>query len=438
MPDDLKSVLIAVRGDLATAAARIEAGLAETPEAQPEPGPAPAPEPEPRPEPVPEPVPVPQPEPAPAPAPDPVPAPVPGTGPVLQTAAEIQNALGLARGGDTIRIAGDLGALVLRGGQYASTVRIVAVGQTRAEYVQVAGSTANLDIEGVTAYPTVFPLVNPYRPLFEAAATTMGVRFVDCIGMGHQTGRQYHGWSLAEWQARKVFGINLLGASSEAIGCELYGVGFGILQKGLNTRAAWNRVIGCSTDFYRVLGDGAVHEFNDSGDSFNIDASHDDGFQGWGPNGVLRRVIVRGYRHVDWLDSGRARLLSGWSQGIGLFDGMYEDWLIEDAQVATDHYHGLTVAGATRFTARNVHLFTQTGANAQYPQLKVGAAKASRGGALSSQISVTGCIVPRLVLGGMSDTPVQFGNIVNQPRDEAAYSALLAGVKAGRKRPLAA
>lgn len=427
MTDDLKPVLAALRGDLTAALGRIDAALAEPAEQAPAP---PAEEPEP--------VPAPEPEPAPAPEPTPVPAPVPSTGPVLTTLAEIQNALGLCRGGETIAVAGDLGALVLRGGAYAAPVCIHAVGPARAEYVQVAGSTANLDIEGVTAYPASFPLANPYRPLFEAAATTRRVRFVDCVGMGHQTGRQYHGWSLAEWQARKVFGINLLGAASEAIGCELYGVGFGILQKGLDTRAAWNRVIGCSTDFYRVLGDGAVHEFNDSGDSFNIDASHDDGFQGWGPNGVLRRVTVRGYRHVDWLDSGRARLLSGWSQGMGLFDGMYEDWLIEDTQVATDHYHGLTVAGATRFTARRVHLMTQTNANKQYPQLKVGAAKASRGGALSSQISVTDCIVPRLVLGGMSDAPVQYGNIVGQPRDEAAYAALLAGVKAGRKRPLAA
>ena len=33
-------------------------------------------------------------------------------------------------------------------------------------------------------------------------------------------------------------------------------------------------------------------------------------------------------------------------QGIGCFDGFYEDWIIENNIIITDHWHGITLVGA--------------------------------------------------------------------------------------------
>ena len=35
-------------------------------------------------------------------------------------------------------------------------------------------------------------------------------------------------------------------------------------------------------------------------------------------------------------------------QGIALFDGIYEDWVIRDNTVIVDHWHGITIMGARR------------------------------------------------------------------------------------------
>ena len=33
-------------------------------------------------------------------------------------------------------------------------------------------------------------------------------------------------------------------------------------------------------------------------------------------------------------------------QGIGCFDGMFVDWIIENNVIIVDHYHGITLGGA--------------------------------------------------------------------------------------------
>jgi len=83
---------------------------------------------------------------------------------------------------------------------------------------------------------------------------------------------------------------------------------------------------------------------------YDVNANHDDGFQSWsrGPAGVgtgeVVGIVLRGNTIVNYEDAAQPH--RGALQGIGCFDGMFVDWIIENNVIIVDHYHGITLAGA--------------------------------------------------------------------------------------------
>ena len=88
-----------------------------------------------------------------------------------------------------------------------------------------------------------------------------------------------------------------------------------------------------------------------------MNANHDDGFQSWslGDNGVgtgvVYGMVLRGNTIINYEDKNQP--FRGTLQGIGCFDGMFEDWRIENNVIITDHWHGITLSGATNCTIIN-------------------------------------------------------------------------------------
>ncbi len=80
------------------------------------------------------------------------------------------------------------------------------------------------------------------------------------------------------------------------------------------------------------------------------DGNHDDGFQSWsvGPGGVgtgeVRDVVLRGNVILNNEDPDHP--LHATLQGIGCFDGLFVDWVVENNVVITDHWHGISLYGA--------------------------------------------------------------------------------------------
>ncbi len=411
--------LSAISAALKSIAAAIDASLV-----QPEPEPV---EPETPVEPDPvvpvEPAPV---EPTPA---DPAPVePVPAG--VLTTQAEIIAALKAARGGEAIHFAGDYPAgLTLKGIKCPSRVTLVARG-ARADFIDLIGCE-NIYVHGLTCYPTVFPLVDKYRPMFRTRLGSLNCGFIDCRAMGHASGRDYYNWTLAEWQERKVFALMAQSPFTEVVGFKAYGVGFGVAIAADDCILRNSAVFGFSTDGIRCLGDRMQDIGNTTADSFNIDPGHDDGRQSWEDDAdmVLSGVVLHGYTHVDWLYD-RPRIFAGISQGSGNFDGMYDGWDVADCTILTDHYHGMTFAGLTNSTIERVHCMTQNNTYPGYPAIRIDPAKATRGGFPSHHVTIRDCIAPRLFLNDDPATRIESGNVIGQPRNEALYQATLERVRA--------
>jgi parallel beta-helix repeat protein len=96
----------------------------------------------------------------------------------------------------------------------------------------------------------------------------------------------------------------------------------------------------------RGLGDYGLFEYNLVANAIKVDGNHDDGFQSLARDGnPVVGVVLRGNQFYTNYNHPNEALLSTF-QGIGCFDGFYENWRIENNLVVVSHYHGISLYGA--------------------------------------------------------------------------------------------
>jgi hypothetical protein len=160
------------------------------------------------------------------------------------------------------------------------------------------------------------------------------------------------GWSAEDWVAHACSGIEVAGDHDTVRDNHLLNVRFGISVSGAHARIQGNTIENFSGDGMRGLADFGIFENNVVKNCYAVDDNHDDGFQSWtrGPGGVgtgvVRGIVLRGNRILNYEDPNQPH--RGTLQGIGCFDGFFEDWVIENNEVLVDHWHGITLGGARR------------------------------------------------------------------------------------------
>ncbi|MDX9719337.1 MAG: right-handed parallel beta-helix repeat-containing protein [Myxococcota bacterium] len=166
-------------------------------------------------------------------------------------------------------------------------------------------------------------------------------------------------WSAADWDTRACNGISVSGDDVTVRENVLRNVNFGISVSGKRALVLGNTVENFSGDGLRGLGDDGVFESNLIRNCYDVNENHDDGFQSWSVgedgvgSGVVRGIVLRGNTIINYSDPQQP--LRGTLQGIGCFDGFFEDWVIENNVIVVDHWHGITLMGA-----RNVRVFNNT------------------------------------------------------------------------------
>jgi hypothetical protein len=162
------------------------------------------------------------------------------------------------------------------------------------------------------------------------------------------------GWSENDWLARSISGISCSGAHCTIADNTLRNVRFGIVlgRDARDSVVSRNLVQDFMSDGLRGLADHCVFEGNTVKNCYKIDDNHDDGFQSWSGGeggvkvggGVVKGVILRGNTFISYTDP--AQPFKSAMQGIGCFDGMFEDWIVENNLVVTDMWHGIAFYGA--------------------------------------------------------------------------------------------
>jgi hypothetical protein len=157
-------------------------------------------------------------------------------------------------------------------------------------------------------------------------------------------------WSVEQWNTLSSSGIEADGTRITIRRNQLKNVNSGITVNASHSLIEHNTVENFAGDGLRGLGNHCVFQYNVVKNCYDVNANHDDGFQSWtrGPQGVgtgeVVGIVLRGNTIINYEDPQQPH--RGTLQGIGCFDGMFVDWIIENNVIIVDHYHGITLGGA--------------------------------------------------------------------------------------------
>lgn len=162
------------------------------------------------------------------------------------------------------------------------------------------------------------------------------------------------GWAKADWLSRACSGIASFAPATTLRNNRLTNVNHGIVMNRETTGSlvSHNTITNFSADGIRGLSDDTVYEYNLVKNAFAVDENHDDGFQSWSGgrggekvgSGVVKNVVLRGNTIISYTDP--VQPFKSRLQGIGCFDGYYENWTVENNLIVTDQYQGIAFYGA--------------------------------------------------------------------------------------------
>ncbi|MDT3697735.1 MAG: choice-of-anchor Q domain-containing protein [Ignavibacterium sp.] len=265
---------------------------------------------------------------------------------IVSNSTELQNAINNVQGGDTISLlSGSYGNLTISGKNNNSLVTIRA-------YPGAIPVFSSVSIHN-SSYWRLFGF--DIKPRYSSGAD--GTEAVDLDGSYLTVENctinysdDISGWTAIDWVERTGNGIIMDGSNIKALNNTITAIDHGIACSANNSLVSHNLIVNFRGDGIRGLGDDNVYEYNTIKNEYDVDENHDDGFQSWsyGSGGVgtgtVKNVTLRGNTIINFEDPNQP--YRGNLQGIGLFDGMFENWVVENNLIITDHWHGISFYGA--------------------------------------------------------------------------------------------
>lgn len=272
---------------------------------------------------------------------------------IVSNTTELQNAINNAQGGDTITVlSGSYSNLTVSGKNNSSFVTIRAnTGATVAFTSINFNNSSYWNLVGVNILPRYTSGADGTKAVNlngnNLTIKNCRINYSDDIS----------GWLDSDWLARAGNGIVMNGTNITVKDNIISVVDHGISNSAQYTLVSGNVISNFRGDGIRGLGDDAIYEYNIIKNSFDVDDNHDDGFQSWSVGsggvgtGVVKNIVLRGNTIINYEDTNQP--YRGNMQGVGLFDGMFENWLVENNLVITDHWHGISFYGAINCTIVN-------------------------------------------------------------------------------------
>ena len=264
------------------------------------------------------------------------------------------------QGGERIFLhSGSYGDLVIEGQHPERPVSLQPApeAQVVADRLIVADSSG-WHISGLLIEPQTPIEVTPTEPdrgtpgfpstLVQVGEATRDIRL---DGLTIRSAASIAGWGENEWIERAHHGVFLAGRDLQLRDSTIMHVRHAITATGPGVKVEGNVIDRFAEDAVRALGDDGIYRGNTIKNCYSLYYHHDDGFQSWSRGadgspgtGVVRNVEITGNRIINFEDPEQPYRCN--LQGIGLFDGMYENWTIANNLVVVDHFHGITVMGA--------------------------------------------------------------------------------------------
>ncbi|MBD3320563.1 MAG: hypothetical protein GF350_05640 [Chitinivibrionales bacterium] len=224
-------------------------------------------------------------------------------------------------------------------------------------------------------------------------------------------------WSMNDWDTQSCNAIGVGGAHVIIRNNYCRNVDFGISVGGDSCLVEGNTVENFAGDGLRGLGNDIAFVNNIVKNCYDVNGNHDDGFQSWSRTadgvgqGTVYRIKLIGNVIINYDDPDQP--FRGTLQGIGCFDGFFEDWIVENNVIITDHWHGITLSGAVNCRIVNNTVCDLNNQNPGPPWVRIGDHK-TRGPS-------SGCIVRNNLTTSLNSSDVgvtEDHNIIISDPDE--------------------
>lgn len=258
------------------------------------------------------------------------------------------------QGGDTLFLrSGMYDELYITSYYNTSPITIMAEPGSTAVFRNIRiRSSSNWIISNVTVSPSAFPdssfstMIDLDENDWSGPIQEITVKQCDLFSVADSSG-----WSSSDWNTKAKNGIGVDGSNMTISHNSLTNVNFGISVGASHSLVNRNTITNFSGDGLRGLGDYTVFEYNTVKNCYDVNSNHDDGFQSWSigsdgkvGTGVVTGIVLRGNTIINYEDINQP--FRGTLQGIGCFDGMFKDWVVEKNIIKVDHWHGISLYGA--------------------------------------------------------------------------------------------
>lgn len=275
-------------------------------------------------------------------------------------------------GGDTVLLMdGDHAGIKLYMVAPATQVTIRSLNGKNAhvEWIYLQDGVHNLTFQNLSVWPT-----NPYEKVGHLVLSTAATSSIVADGLDVRAGKDaanYMSWSQTEWLNRANGGVKFSGTDSTISNSTFLGVQAAVTTAGVNSTILNNRIEGYSADALRALADNSLIKGNYAVNCVGIDDNHTDGFQSWADaDGVTRGLTIEGNTIIEW-NGAQDHPLRCLMQGIGMFDGAFEDIVISNNVISVSYYHGLSVYGGKNVKILNNTVVRNDGTEGSYPYIGI-------------------------------------------------------------------
>jgi parallel beta-helix repeat protein len=280
-------------------------------------------------------------------------------------------ASGKVKGGDTLLLKdGAYGAVTIKANAAFDVPLTIMSQNAKAAHfdsILLAGTTRNLILRNLSVWPRDPATGEAY--LVRSYGTTSKITVEGLDIRSEQYAGNYMQWDIAKWEARKFSGIMLEGPQSLVTGSKLTGIRHGIMV--FNDSQITNNVVdGYNGDGLRAFSRSTVRG-NRVINCVQTDGNHADGFQSHSLDGTpVTGLVVDSNVIIEWTGATNHSLRCA-LQGIGLFDGPYDNLTIINNLVSTTQYHGISVYGARGAKIINNTVVNTLGLVGKYPYIAV-------------------------------------------------------------------
>lgn len=282
---------------------------------------------------------------------------------------------GKVQGGDRIFLLdGYHGAMTVTGKKFTAPVLVTAMpGQVAHVDSIIVRSSSKMVFRGLKVWTSAN--ANGLVSLVRSYNDTSDLVFADLDVRSNANATNYRQWTVTDWNNNQRSGLLIDGPRQTVSRNRVTGIFNGIIGMGRDILIEENIVDGFSGDGMRALADNAIVRRNKVQNCHQTSASHIDAFQSWttGPGGVgtgtLKNFLIEDNKMLEYV--GTRNAIPCKLQGISLFAGAYDGFVIRNNLVSTSAYHGIAIAAGINSKIVNNTVIHAKGQAGNFPWIRV-------------------------------------------------------------------